>query len=732
MADLNINVGGSVAVLKEIMEQARQTVMGTADSIKASVASIPAATSQSMTAAAASILDLKTALNQIKAAMKETEEIIIEAGGTMNATTGIVRQYAIEQAAAAEAQSRLTAATRASVPAMEEAGEAENLFRGRLIMGENGMRAFITSTLPMEALFGAMAIGFGITMVDAMVKAELELGNLSRMIGMSVPQLASMEKAFEAAGGKSDDMTSVFRRLDRTISDAASGVDTARLTLRELGVDMTLINSGIIPDTNVVLAQMADYLHANSGNAEIMRAALRALGTDSVAMGGFLAQGSQKVKEQIDEFHNYGDAANKTMQASRELNRVIVDSGSIWDRFKLVVVSTSDEAVRVIPVIIQSFTGLNNVISETRSTIQGASSDMRDFMSQSLKGLTAAPAPPEFAMQKPEKEKAAHEKKGKDQAAADAISLSEEVALAERQAAEELAQIERVQRAKEEAARRAHELAVEESEARSKMFEGMDKDDAKHLAMQQKIAEQEAAARKKMFDEIDAAAKKSEKEQEKEAQALLKLFDPINRAMDGLVRDMLSGTMRMSEAFRRFGVDLLRSVTTALLNATLKLGEQLLVQEIMEHSSMARRLAALVAGEGAKKGIQVAAATGEATEFAGVGAAAAFASVLAALPFPANVAAAPEIAATEFAAIMAVGLPKAERGAAVPRDMPIYAHAGEEILPKSTVAEMSGGGMNVHIHALDSKSVADFMHGNRAGFTKMMRDAIRNGARIRR
>jgi hypothetical protein len=220
-------------------------------------------------------------------------------------------------------------------------------------------------------------------------------------------------------------------------------------------------------------------------------------------------------------------------------------------------------------------------------------------------------------------------------------------------------------------------------------------------------------------------------------------FAPIHTALNGMVQGILQGTLTVSQAFRRMGQNIVVAVAQSLAQSLLLHLQHSAFVVALEHTTVAKKILALITGEGTKKGVQklgnteeisgstattgavvsnegiktgavtsgqaqqtgavagaqttqessiaignsvkhgleVAAGIASATVAAGEGAAWAFASVLEALPFPANVAAAPGVAATQFAAIEAFGIPKAMKGALLSQDMLVQAHAGELILP---------------------------------------------------
>lgn len=347
-----------------------------------------------------------------------------------------VNELAIAQERAALTSAELATAEKALTAVTVESSEAQNTFRARIIASEYGVRGFISGMVTsVPVLVGIMAASFGIRMVDSIKQTELELSNLSRLTGESVAYLYDMGRAAEASGAKSDDLTGAFRRLDKVISDAASGSESARLTLKELGVDMTVINAGIVPRTSTVLAQMADYLHQNAGNAEVMRAAMRALGTDSVALAAFLSQGSQEVRRQSETFVETGNAMSLSTAEAHKLSQTQAELGATFDRVKIGLLPLLNDFVDLEKWLAR-VTGVANLFSlamkgidETVKLLHGDFSSLQSALPDFLKtvpggellgestidlskvGAFKPPAPPQFALTKEEKPKAPREEK---------------------------------------------------------------------------------------------------------------------------------------------------------------------------------------------------------------------------------------------------------------------------------------------------------------------------------
>lgn len=138
-----------------------------------------------------------------------------------------------------------------------------------------------------------------------------------------------------------------------------------------------------------------------------------------------------------------------------------------------------------------------------------------------------------------------------------------------------------------------------------------------------------------------------------------------------LFMSLASGTKTAGQAFAEFGLTVvhqLEAIVAQMLST-------MLVTEIFN--------ALGIGGNEAQVAKKVATNDQMIVSDAGAAGAAAFASAMAALPFPANLAAAPAAMAAAIAEVMSnLALGSAAKGAVLPSDMLIQAHAEEMILPK--------------------------------------------------
>lgn len=267
-------------------------------------------------------------------------------------------------------------------------------------------------------------------------------------------------------------------------------------------------------------------------------------------------------------------------------------------------------------------------------------------------------------------------------------------------------------------------------------------------------AQQAHAARMEELDRQSQAA--MQKTADAQVAAYTKAFQPINRAMDGMVNGILQGTLTIQQAFVRMGANIALTTIDALAQIALKWAEHEAAITIAHLVGTQTRVAATATAAGETRAINAVSGIHEVTHAAAVAAANAY-KAMAGIPVIGPVLGAAAAAAT-FGAVMAFeALAGAEAGAEIPANMPLMVHAGETVAPKPLSAEMhalvpniqkfnmtmqtaSPGAArapshtmnstsNFHISALDSQSFSDFAQRNQGRLAGIARRMVRNGVR---
>src|ERR1017187_3372527 len=256
--------------------------------------------------------------------------------------------------------------------------------------------------------------------------------------------------------------------------------------------------------------------------------------------------------------------------------------------------------------------------------------------------------------------------------------------------------------------------------------------------------------------------------QQKASEGWQRTFQVINGPLQTAVGAMLNGSERASIAFARMGSSILTSGVNAVVQWAVKTAEQIIVVEVLEHSSLARRIVAHTTALTAKLGAEQAALTAEIGQMtagaaakqavtstvnsstvvsaAGAAAAAAVASAFETVPFPASLAVAPAAGIAALAEVMAyLPMASAERGG-IMGDSPTMTllHPREMVLPErisQSVQRMAAGGGSdsssgdVHHHysyspqvsAIDARGVSEVLQAHSEDFYRMIRRGVRNG-----
>jgi hypothetical protein len=191
----------------------------------------------------------------------------------------------------------------------------------------------------------------------------------------------------------------------------------------------------------------------------------------------------------------------------------------------------------------------------------------------------------------------------------------------------------------------------------------------------------------------DKANKDAEEALRKEARQWDHLFGQVNRGLNEMVRGLINGTESVGRVFEKLGESLLMPILTAF--------EQAIEAQILYNVTSG--------------------ALGKEHALAGIfqDAYKAAANVYAEVPFPFNLVAAPAMFATVMA--LGAGMPSGKGGWDIGNSVPASGgvgifHPNEMLLPADIADNFrgagSGGGMHLHVHAIDAAGVQRFFDKN--------------------
>jgi hypothetical protein len=353
--------------------------------------------------------------------------------------------------------------------------------------------------------------------------------------------------------------------------------------------------------------------------------------------------------------------------------------------------------------------------------------------------------------------------------------LKEEEINAERQYAEQRTAIQAI----DDDAEKAHQQSLLDMK-RSAIAEDYSMgliSNSQRLAMERQVIQQEIALERQALQAKQALYANDPVAYEKVQKQLLALTDKYDKLMadadaqarrtrmagwvtfdnqlasdfSRTITQLITTNQRFSTTMMQLWGSIINSFVSMLAQMIAKWAAHQLVRVALATAAEAHLTTATAAGNATRAGIEITADTASVVRSSGVAAAAAFASVMEAVPFPYNVAAAPAVAAAALAETLGFGAPAmAEKGALLDRDMPIFAHANEMILPSALSTGMqkminaqsgssgsAGGGsdnpFNFHYHAgsvnaLDRTGFEEVISRHPKELTKFVQSAVKRGA----
>jgi hypothetical protein len=224
---------------------------------------------------------------------------------------------------------------------MNSMGESVEEFAEKARISATGVSSSFTA---MGAIIGNVFIaGIFLEMLNRFKEAEIQMSHLSEATGLSIARIAEMKGAMETSGVSTDNFGVALQRLSRAIYSVSEGSPRAIQAFNDLGVS-TKTWANEAPDAINVLLQMADHMATSSDRARDLGASTLLLGRNSREMVGFLAQGSEAIREQMEASKGMAEAqqaaaasAKALQQQEAELSRIFREA--LADVFPAVVLA---------------------------------------------------------------------------------------------------------------------------------------------------------------------------------------------------------------------------------------------------------------------------------------------------------------------------------------------------------------------------------------------------------
>lgn len=130
-----------------------------------------------------------------------------------------------------------------------------------------------------------------------------KLAKTSSRLDITVEQLRSLQFAAGLAGASTEDVRKGMTRLARSISEASTGIGTAKDTFERLGVSIT-DNNGRLRDNQEIFNDVADAISKLKNPADRVRAAYDIFGRSGEKLVNLLVQGSGAIADTRKEFED--------------------------------------------------------------------------------------------------------------------------------------------------------------------------------------------------------------------------------------------------------------------------------------------------------------------------------------------------------------------------------------------------------------------------------------------
>jgi lambda family phage tail tape measure protein len=166
---------------------------------------------------------------------------------------------------------------------------------------------------------GAVAAGALVVMVKNTIDAADNLRDMSQKTGIAVEILNGLGFAAGQAGGSLESMVAAAGKLNKTITEAASGNKEAVEAFKVLGISIT-DTSGNLKTADVVMAEVADQFENFKDGPEKSALALALFGKAGADMIPLLNDGGAAMRENTEYAQKYSGMTTELANASDNFN----------------------------------------------------------------------------------------------------------------------------------------------------------------------------------------------------------------------------------------------------------------------------------------------------------------------------------------------------------------------------------------------------------------------------
>lgn len=170
------------------------------------------------------------------------------------------------------------------------------------------------------ALGAAVAGAFSAASIASIAATADEMAKLSRRTGIAIEDLSAYGYAAELSGSNTDEFASAMDRLNRNISDAASGLQTPAEAFQKLGISITNAD-GTLRKTSDVLDEVMQAFSELPAGPERAAIAMEIFGKSGAKLSSFLDLGKEGMAAMREEAERLGIVISEDLgKASEQFN----------------------------------------------------------------------------------------------------------------------------------------------------------------------------------------------------------------------------------------------------------------------------------------------------------------------------------------------------------------------------------------------------------------------------
>lgn len=170
-----------------------------------------------------------------------------------------------------------------------------------------------------QRLAAFVSVGIFAGLIKSSIDAADRLNDLAQRTGLTVETLGGLDYVAKQTGTDLESVTKNVGRLQRIMLDAAAGVDKSEAAFKALNLEFKNAD-GSLRDTNKVLLDLADRFKDLPDGAEKAALAQKVFGKSGAEMIPLLNQGSESLREMIEEYQKYGGVTTETARRSDAFN----------------------------------------------------------------------------------------------------------------------------------------------------------------------------------------------------------------------------------------------------------------------------------------------------------------------------------------------------------------------------------------------------------------------------